>query len=87
MTSGRVGASKCSRAATIRTGESWLKEESAIQNRKTLACRGDDRVCLLARHPVISFREAVERGVLDVPEGCVLIAHDSLLRTLARRIA
>jgi hypothetical protein len=34
----------------------------------------------------ISFREAVEWGVLD-KEGCILIPFEELLKTLARRIA
>jgi len=70
-------------------GGSWLEEEASIAGDRD-TCRGD--LTKLEKphkkaHPVISFREAVEWGVLDVSEGCVLIAHDSLLRTLARRIA
>jgi hypothetical protein len=68
------------------TGGSWLEEETAVQSRRGLTCQSD-RSDHGKTHAVISFREAVEWGVLDVAEGCVTVAIDSLLRTLARRIA
>jgi hypothetical protein len=84
----RFGVLTCS---DDQNGGSWLEEESTIENRR-LTCRrgeipGRNEETHEKTHPVISFREAVEWGVLDVAEGCVLIANDDLLRTLARRIA
>jgi hypothetical protein len=70
------------------SGGSWLEEETVIGNRRRLTCRGEVPGGEHGKtHWVISLREAVEWGVLDVAEGCVLIAFDELLRTLARRIA
>jgi hypothetical protein len=70
------------------TGSCWLEEETAIGNRQRLTCRRDNLGEMHGKtHAVISLREAVEWGVLDVAEGCVLIALDELLWVLARRIA
>jgi hypothetical protein len=66
------------------TGASWLEEET--KGRRSLTCRSD-RSDHGKTHVVISLREAVEWGVLDVAEGCVTLAIDGLLWTLARRIA
>lgn len=79
-------------SAFPQNGSCWLQEETAIGNRRLLTCRRQDFAGVRARehpktHAVISFRESVEWGVLDVAEGCVLIANDDLLWTLARRVA
>jgi hypothetical protein len=67
-------------------GASWLEEERAGNHR--LTCRSKNlREEHQKTHAVISLREAAEWGVLNVAEGCVLIAIDELLRTLARRVA
>jgi hypothetical protein len=73
-------------------GGSWLEEETKIAGRRTLICRRDRaprrKVEAHKRtHAVISFREAVDWGVLDVVDGGTLIANDELLWTIARRIA
>jgi hypothetical protein len=71
-------------------GGSWLEDESTIEHRRSLTCRLNNKQWPSPHkktHPVISLREAVEWGVLDVFEGCVLISNDALLSTLATRIA
>jgi hypothetical protein len=71
-------------------GGSWLEEESTIENRSSLTCRLNGKQWPTPHrkvHPVISLREAVEWGVLDMAEGCVLISNDELLSTIATRIA
>jgi len=69
-------------------GSSWLEEEARIGNLQRLTCRSKDpREEHQKIHAVISLQEAAEWGVLNVAEGCVLIAIDELLGTLARRIA
>lgn len=74
------------------SGGSWLEKETAIGRSPT--CRSvfldyqrERGIAHKKTHPLISFREAVEWGVLDVPEGFVTIGHDHLLGTLAVRIA
>jgi hypothetical protein len=63
-------------------GSCWLEPENAIGSRRRLTCRTHEKT-----HAVISLREAAEWGVLDVADGCILVANDELLRTLARRVA
>jgi hypothetical protein len=67
-------------------GAAWLEEQATVKSHRSLTCRSD-RSDHGKAHEVISFREAVEWGVLDAAEGCVNVAIDELLRTLARRIA
>ncbi|HEV8232758.1 MAG TPA: hypothetical protein VGQ75_10465 [Thermoanaerobaculia bacterium] len=68
------------------TGPSWLEEERVVKGKGRLRCRWEHRTHGKT-HAVISLGEAVQWGVLDVAEGCVLIENLDLLRTLARRIA